>query len=442
MRKFICIFSLLFISSIYFGQIVASAQSNESKPNVAIAKENLQQSPVEVPVPTQKALDYYYEEIGWWLVYSFWDVLIAFLFLQTKASAKIRDFVQKISGRWYLAVAIYFTIFLIINFLLSFPLYYYAGFVREHDYGLSTQTFYDWLTKPTVTLIFNIILSFLLLWIPYLLLRKSPKRWWFYVSLLMIPFFSLVMLIVPIFIDPLVENFSELKNKELEAKVLQLADRAGIEGIQIYEVEKSADTTKMNAYVVGIFNTKRIVLWDTIIKGMDEDELLFVVAHEMGHYVLGHSVKKVIFFSILAFLFLFVVYKISTILTTRFGKHWGFSELSDPAAMPLLILVFYMLLFVFSPLGLWNSRSNEHEADRFALEFSRNNRACGTAFVKTQTENLIDPRPSLFIKIINSRHPPIGERIDFCNEYKPWEKGEPLQYGGLFKEKQKKSKKN
>jgi STE24 endopeptidase len=435
MKKIICIISLLFISCIYFGQTFVSAQSNESKPNVVIAKDNLQQSTVEVPVPTQKALDYHYGNIGWWLVISFWNVLIAFLFLQTKASAKIRDILQKATNRWYLIVPIYFALYLIVNFLLYLPLIYYIDFVREHDYGLSNQTFYSWLIEPTVKLAANIILGSLLLWIPYLLLRKSPKRWWFYTSLLVPAFFSLIMLIGPIFVFPLFDNLSEIKNKEIEAKVLQIADRAGIEGTRIYEVDKSADTKKMNAYFVGIFNTKRIVLWDTTIKGLDEDELLFVVAHEMGHYVLGHVVKNIAFFTILAFILFFLVYKISTILTTHFGKHWGFSELSDPAAMPLLILVFYVLIFVISPFSLWFSRNLENEADRFALEMTQNNRACATQLIKAQTENLINPRPSQLVKFLYSSHPPIGERVDFCNEYKPWEKGELLKYDGLFKEK-------
>lgn len=428
---FIAVFVFCLILSVPSKQNLLFGQNDIIKAPTSVSQ-TTQNTPVAVPEPTEQAMAYYNSGIYLWIINTFLGVLIPFLFMQTKVSAWIRDVAERVSKKWILTLAIYFIIFTLINFLISLPMDFYLDYVRQHDYGLSNQTFSRWLTNSVIQL----LLSFgtcLFLWIPYLLLRKSPRRWWLYTSILLIPFYCLVMLVTPVFIDPLFNNFGEMKNKALETKILALADRAGIEGSRVYEVDKSVDTNAVNAYVTGFMHTKRIVLWDTIISKLDEDELLFVVGHEMGHYVLGHVVKGLVFLSIMTFVLLFLVYKISNLLTDKFGKRWGFTDLSDPAAMPMLILVVGVLTFVFSPLALWYSRDAEHEADRFAIEITRNNHAGATAFVKLQTENLSNPRPSQFMKFLRASHPPIGERIDFCNEYKPWEKGEPLKYSDLFK---------
>lgn len=430
---FIAVFVFCLILSVPSKQNLLFGQNDIIKAPTSVSQ-TTQNTPVAVPEPTEQAMAYYNSGIYLWIINTFLGVLIPFLFMQTKVSAWIRDVAERVSKKWILTLSISFIIFTIINFLISLPMDFYLDYVRQHDYGLSNQTFSRWLTNSVIQL----LLSFgtcLFLWIPYLLLRKSPRRWWLYTSILLIPFYCLVMLVTPVFIDPLFNNFGEMKNKALETKILALADRAGIEGSRVYEVDKSVDTNAVNAYVTGFMHTKRIVLWDTIISKLDEDELLFVVGHEMGHYVLGHVVKGLVFLSIMTFVLLFLVYKISNLLTDKFGKRWGFTDLSDPAAMPMLILVVGVLTFVFSPLALWYSRDAEHEADRFAIEITRNNHAGATAFVKLQTENLSNPRPSQLMKFLRASHPPIGERIDFCNEYKPWEKGEPLKYSELFREK-------
>lgn len=432
MKKLICsvILGLLFFAFTISKQSFVLGQSQPSN----VSAQN-QEVPVAVPEPTEKAVSYYNSGIVLWIINTILGLLIPFLLLQTRISAKIRDLSEKISNKWYFAITIYFVIFLFVNYLIGLPLDFYQEFVRQHQYDLSKQTFSRWLTNSIIAQLVVLVTFSLLLWIPYLLMRKSPRRWWLYTGILLIPFYCLVMLVTPVFIDPLFNNFGEMKNKELETKILALADRAGIEGSRVYEVDKSADTKAVNAYVTGFMSSKRIVLWDTIINKLDEDELLFVVGHEMGHYVLGHVVKGLIFLSTMTFILLYLVYRISTFLTRRFGKGWGFSEIYDPAAMPLLILVIGFLSFLMSPFALWYSRDAEHEADRFAIEITRNNHAGATSFVKLQTENLSYPRPGLLIKILRASHPPIGERIDFCNTYKPWKVGEPLKYGDLFKEK-------
>lgn len=431
MKKFFCLFGLAFVffALISFFQVEALAQS----PTPTIETNQIQNLPVAVPEPSEKAIAFYNSGVVLWIINNILGLLIPFLFLQTKLSAKIRDLAVKFSGKWVLTLVIYFIIFVILNYLVTLPLDFYQGFVRQHDYGLSNQTFARWFTNSLLEQIVALFIGCLFLWIPYLLLRNSPKRWWLYTSILLVPFYCFGILLSPVFIDPLFNNFGEMKNKALEKRILALAERAGIEESRVFVVDKSADTKALNAYVTGFMNTKRIVLWDTIIEKLDEEELLFVMGHEMGHYSLGHVWHGLTVLSILTFIFAFLVYKISAILIGKYGHNWGFSDLGDPAAMPLIILIVGFLFLVITPIGFAYTRYSEHESDRFGLEITRNNQACATSFVKLQTENLIIPRPNWLMKIVRSTHPPIGERIDFCNEYRPWEEGKPLYYQHLFK---------
>ena len=149
-------------------------------------------------------------------------------------------------------------------FVIDLPLAYYLGFVRQHAYGLSNQTLAKWSTDAFLRLGVEMAVGFALAWVPYLLIVRSPRRWWIYTTLLCVPFLFVSVLVKPIWIDPLFNKFGPMKNKALEQSILDLASRAGIEGSRVFEVNKSVDTKAVNAYVTGVFNTKRIVLWDTL----------------------------------------------------------------------------------------------------------------------------------------------------------------------------------
>jgi Zn-dependent protease with chaperone function len=240
-------------------------------------------------------------------------------------------------------------------------------------------------------------------------------------------------MIGPIWISPLFNDFGPMQDKALEAEILALADRAGIEGSRVFEVNKSVDTEAVNAYVTGFLNTKRIVLWDTILSKLDSGELLFVMAHEMGHYVLGHVVRSTFVISGLILAGLYFVFRISGALIDRYRDRFGFDSLGDFASLPLIMLLMSLFMFVLTPVMMTYSRHQEHEADRFGLELTRDNHNAATAFVKLQQENLGNPRPGLLYKLWRAGHPTLGDRIDFCNEYRPWEAGEALRYGSLFR---------
>jgi len=392
------------------------------------------QAPVAVPEPNAKALAYFHSGNVLWGIDTLLGFLIPALLLFTGFSARMRDAARRLGRNGFFTIVLYGIFYVVVVALLELPLTWYEDFVRLHDYGLSSQTAAKFWADAAKGLLLGAVFFALALALLYLLLRKSPRRWWLYMGLASIPLLVLFLLITPIWIEPLFNHFGPMKNKVLEGQILSLASRAGIEGSKVYEVDKSVDTNTVNAYVTGLANTKRIVLWDTTLAKLQPPEILFVMGHEMGHYVLGHTYQLVALGSGLILFGLWVIHLSAGGLIARFGQRFGFTELSDVASVPLIILLFTLVSFVLSPVILAVGRHVEHEADRFGLEITRGNHDCGTAFVKLQQENLSVPRPGFLYKLLRSDHPPLGERIDFCNGYHPWTTGEPLKYGNLIRE--------
>lgn len=389
--------------------------------------------PVVLPPPTEAAVRFYKSGVLLWLFGKAWGLLVPAVVLFTGLSARMRNAAAWLGRYWFFTIAIYAVLYSALTFLTDLPLNFYSQFVRMHSYGLSNQTFEKWASDSLTSLGIEMLIGALFLWVPYLLLKKSPRRWWLYTGLLMYVFFALVFLIKPVAIDPLFNTFGPMQDKALEQKILALASRAGIEGSKVYEVNKSTDTKTYNAYVTGILNTKRIVLWDTTIKGLSEDQLLYVMAHEMGHYVLGHAYSGILFMGTLMLVGLYVIHRASGWIIARCKGRIGFDQLSDIASYPLVLLLLSATMFVLDPVSNGYSRFHEHEADRFGLELTQNNHAAASAFAKLFTENLGYPNPHPLVKVWRATHPPLGERVAFCNEYKPWAEGKPLRYAHLFK---------
>lgn len=387
---------------------------------------------VPVPEATTEAMRYYESGNLLWIFGQAWSLIIPFLFLVTGFTGKLAAYSQRVGKRWYFSLAVYLIIFVALYQLLYLPLDYYVGYLREHDYGLSTQTLSRWIGNYGKSTAIGIIGVLAFVWIFYLLLKKSPRRWWFYSSLVSIAIMFFLSFIQPIWIDPLFNQFGPMQDKKLESQILALANRAGIENSKVYEVDMSQDTKALNAYVVGFGNTKRIVLWDTTLQRMTPDEILFVMGHEMGHYVLNHIWWFMLYFSILSFVIFYLTFISAEALLKKHHKRFGFKALSSIASLPLLLLLISIYSLLATPLSNWVSRCMEHEADRFGLEITQNNEAAGTSFLKLQQDNLANPRPGPIFTFWRASHPSIAERIEFFNSYCPWKQGEPLKYQTHF----------
>lgn len=388
--------------------------------------------PVAVPEASEKTLRYYRSGNVLWLINMAWALLIPALFLFTGFSARIRDVAQGIGRRWFFVIATYVIIYFAVNYLLKLPLNYYQGFLREHEYGLSNQSLGKWFGDSLKSLMVTIVGGMLFVWIPYLLIKKSPRRWWLYTGIAAVPVMMLFMLVQPIWIAPLFNEFGPMHDKTLEAEILQLADRAGIDGGRVFEVNKSEDTEAVNAYVGGFLNTKRIVLWDTLVQKLDRDQVLAVMAHEMGHYVRGDIWKLLLLFSGLILMALYAIYRLMPPLIQEFHSRFGFDDPADIASLPLILLLLSTSPLVLAPVAMAYTRHIEHEADRFGLELTRDSHAMASALLFLQKENLVNPDPGPLYKFWRAWHPVLADRIRFANTYRPWETGKPLKYVALF----------
>jgi Zn-dependent protease with chaperone function len=388
---------------------------------------------VVVPEPSELAIRYYRSGNVLWVVEAALSLLIPALILFSGLSTRIRTLAERIGRRWFLIMVLYALLFTLVMAVLTLPLAYYGGYLRQHAYGLSNQSLGRWLGEWLKGVAISGIGLSLVLWIPYLLLRKSPKRWWLYAGLATIPIAVLTLVITPVWVDPLFNQYGPMRDKVLERRILALAERAGICGSQVYQVNKSVDTKAVNAYVTGIGRTKRIVLWDTMLAKLEPDQVLFITAHEMGHFVLRHTLAFILGAVIVTTASLYVVHRVAGGLIARFSRRFGFDRLSDVASFPLLLLLGSLVSFILTPAVLAFSRYQEHEADRFALELTRGNRAAASTFVRLQQENLTVPRPGRLYMLWRGSHPSLGERVDFANRYRPGEEAKELRYGHLFR---------
>ncbi|HEY0159139.1 MAG TPA: M48 family metallopeptidase [Thermoanaerobaculia bacterium] len=359
----------------------------------------------------------YFVNIAWSLV-----VMLGLLF--SGASRKMRDLAARWVKRPYWQAAIYIVLFILATTIIDFPLSYYSGFVVPHQFDLTEQSFGSWMGDLAKGLAVGLaIMPLLGAWA--LLGIRKVKNWWAVLWAVSIPLIVLLVVIQPIVLDPIFNKFEPLQDQVLRQKLLDLASRAGIEGGRIYQVNKSKQTKTMNAYVNGIGPTNRIVMWDTLLAKMTHDEVLAVMGHEMGHYVMRHIWKGLAFSLAVSFVVFFLVQRIHDPGLRKWGPRWGFTTPGDPASVPWLLLIAGVVSLFLSPVTSGYSRSMEHKSDMFALEVTHLNEPLATAFRKMAEDSKRDPSPHPFIEFWLYSHPPIAKRIPFALSYKPWEKGEP-----------------
>jgi len=353
-----------------------------------------------------------------------WSFGVLALLLVTGLSRRMRDAAARVTRKPFVLAMLYIVFFSLAVAVLEFPLAYYSGFVVPHQFDLSDQSFGSWMGDMLKGLAVNLVIGSVIGALALLAIRRI-QRWWVVLWLATVPLIILVIVIQPIVLDPIFNKFEPLQDQVLKQKLLDLASRAGIEGGRVYQVNKSKQTKTMNAYVTGIGPTNRIVMWDTLLAKMNHDEVLSVMGHEMGHYVMKHIWKTLAFLLALSIFVFYLTFRLYEPGLRRWGSRWGVTERGDPASLPWLLLVASAIGFLLSPVISGYSRSNEHKADMFSLEVTHLNEPFDTAFVKMAEDSKRDPSPHPFMKFWIYTHPPIAERIPFALQYKPWETGQP-----------------
>jgi Zn-dependent protease with chaperone function len=307
----------------------------------------------------------------------------------------------------------------------------------ELNFGRSVQHWASWWSDWLTNQIIYLIVGTLVVWILYAVIRRSPRRWWFYFWVASVPLIALTFFLQPLIVDPLFFKFKPLADNhtDLVLQVEQVVHHGGMDipPERMFEMNASTKTTEMNAYVSGFGASKRAVMWDTILTKASPQEALFVFGHEMGHYVLLHVPQLIAILSVVLLVLLYISYHLAHWALARWGDRWCIRGIDDRASLPLLMLLLSVLSFLATPVLNTIFRHYEHEADRYGIEVIHGivpnaNQVAAHYFEKSGEINLNEANPSEWVKIWFYDHPTRPERVHFVATYDPWSKGEKVKY--------------
>lgn len=361
-----------------------SSLSHSQMPSVITVPPEAQPSPsfspdaateaylAQIPPAARVRSDAYFEG-GYWLI--LWDfvygVVVALLLLNLHWSARMRDLSERVTRFSPAHSIVYWIQYLVLTTILTFPLAYYEGYVREHTYGMATQTFGPWFNDQFKGLLVNVVLGAIMVPLLFGIVRRLPKTWWIWGAVVSIAFNAVVGMVAPVFIFPIFNKITKLNDPKVTVPILSLARANGIPARDVYQIDASRQTTRMSANVSGLGKTMRVTLNDNLLRRGSPEEIQAIMGHEMGHYVLNHVYWGNLFFSI-AFVFGFALLYWSLNWTLRrWGEKWQIRGVGDTAALPLVVLLGSIFFFVLTPLSNTVERTIEHEADMYGLNASR-----------------------------------------------------------------------
>jgi STE24 endopeptidase len=359
-----------------------------------------------------------YFEGGYWLI--LWNFLltgaISFFLLASQFSARLRDFSERVTKVRNSQVACYAIPYLLFVYALSFPLNLYENFFREHQYGLANQSFAPWFWEKLLGLGLTLVGATLLVVVLYAVFRRAPRTWWIWGTIVMIIFSATLVLIAPVYIEPLFNTYKPLTDPKIRDPVLAMARANEIPVKQVFEVDASRQTTRVSANVAGLLGTTRVALNDNLLKQCTLQEIRAVMAHEMGHYVLNHGAKLLTYFGILILIGLALTRILFDAAVKRWGEKWRVRGIADPAGLPLLALIFGTLLFFATPVLNTVVRITEREADAFGINTSREPDGMAKVTLKLGAYRKLNPTP--LEEFIFFDHPSGRARIRMAMDWK------------------------
>jgi STE24 endopeptidase len=377
LRIFLCL-------SFFAASALAHPPASNEMPSVIQVPAEAQPSPhfdataatnaylAQIPADKTARSDAYFEG-GYWLI--LWDFLygvaIALLLLNLRWSARMRDISEHVTRFKPVHTFVYWLQYLVLTTILVFPLTVYEDYFREHKYGLATQTFGPWMVDQVKNLVVGLVLGGILAMLLFGVVRRLPRTWWIWGAVVTLLFMIFVVLISPVYIVPIFNKVTRIDDPKIVDPILSLARANGIPAKDVYEVDASRQTTRMSANVSGFANTMRITLNDNLLRRGSPEEIQAVMGHEMGHYVLNHIYKDILFFTIVTVLaFAYLRWGLEWSLQ-RWGEKWQIRGVGDTAILPLVILLISIFGFVLTPiLNTW-TRTQEYEADMYGLNTSR-----------------------------------------------------------------------
>jgi STE24 endopeptidase len=364
------------------------------------------------------------------------NVLALVMLLRLGMAAKFRDWAESASDKRWMQALIFVPLLVLTVDVVALPLRLY-GHVLSLRYEMSVERWGSWLldwAKEQLlmvgfALIFALILS--------AIMRRSPRRWWLYLWFAALPVVLFFVFISPWLVDPLFNKFEplEAEHPDLVAAIENLTRHAGvpIPADRVFLMRASEKTNEVDAYVTGLGASKRVVIWDTTIQKATANETLFIVGHELGHYVLGHIWKGFVFAAALMFFGFYALFRALHWTLGRSSENWRIYGPEDWASFAVLLLLAEIGMFLAAPLANGFSRIEEHAADVYGLEVTHgmipdSSEVAAQSFQVLGEVDLADPNPPEFITFWLYSHPPLAERLVFAHSYDPWSKGEAPKY--------------
>ena len=349
-------------------QVPAEAQASPHFDATAATNAYLAQ----IPADKTARSDAYFEGGYWMILWDFlYGVVIALLLLNLRWSARMRDLSERVTRFKPVHTFVYWLQYLVLTSILVFPLTVYEDYFREHKYGLATQTFGPWIGDQMKELGVNLVLGGLLAMLLFGVVRRLSRTWWIWGAVVTILFLIFTVLISPVYIVPIFNKVTRLNDPKIVDPILSMARANGIPAKDVFEIDASRQTTRMSANVSGFAHTMRITLNDNLLRRGSPEEIQAVMGHEMGHYVMNHIYKSIMFLSIVTVLaFVYLRWSLDWALQ-RWGEEWQIRSVGDTAVLPLVVLLVAIFGFVITPVMNTSTRTQEYEADMFGLNTSR-----------------------------------------------------------------------
>lgn len=390
---------------------------SHTKTASAFPGEELKLDPGNYFTPEQINLAENYKLPAYWIWGGKNLLLIIFLslFVFTSLGPSLENFLNKIIGnKKFLIVPLYGLSLMGLWMIISFPLNFYREFLYEHKYSLTEQSFTDWLYQYLLGEMLSLIIFVFLVSGFYLIIKKSPSYWWILSGAAFAIFLISGTYLMPLIIMPLFNKFTPLTEGELRNITMETGKKAGIEIEEIYVMDASRQTKKGNAYFIGLGNSTRIVLYDTLKDNYPLEETVAVIAHEAGHWKHNHIIKGIIMGILAGFMFLLLIY----ILLTKYGYLFSLNSPSDIKGLAVILLLFLLINILSLPLQNIISRHFESQSDMTALELTEDPKACIALEKRLALQNLSEITPNKTLVWFLYSHPPVMERIAMAEWYK------------------------
>jgi STE24 endopeptidase len=347
-----------------------------------------------VPAKDRARTDAYFEGGYVLLVVDLvFTLVVAGLLLWLRISSRMRKNAESVTRFRWLQAPIYVVQYLVVTTIVGLPLAVYEGFYREHQYGLSNQTLAQWAGDYGKGFIFSLIGLTILLTIIYAVIRAVQRRWWPLGWGISMMFLVLLLVISPVYIAPVFNHYSPLPESGMKNTILSMARSQGIPAKDVYTFDASKQSKRVSANVSGLLGTTQISLNDNLLNRCTPSEVIAVLGHEIGHYVMNHVTVNLMFLGLLFLVGFWFVDRTFHGLVRVFGGNWDVRTIDDPAGLPLIIAMFSVYMFLATPVNNTIIRTQEIQADIFGLNLARQPDAEAKVDLMLGEYRKLDPSP-------------------------------------------------